>query len=144
APWEGGGAGDGPPPLPESRSRPWLALEPRHPARHAPQVFGVGRSEARREPRLLDAHHPDVCAREGREGDQCERPGGGRQRGSRSRSKPASARFARISASATGRASAFTGWRSTTTSRVSFCFGSGYAPRTTFAMPTAAFSSPVW
>src|SRR5207247_2334179 len=141
--------GDRPPPLPEC-GKP-LACEPRHPARHAPLVLGIRRPEARREARLLDPHHPEVCARAGRERDQRERPGGSRQRGPREREhEPGVERVARAAVGprppqrATGRASALTGWRPTTTSRASFHFGSGYAPRTTFAIPTAAFSSPVW
>jgi hypothetical protein len=49
-----------------------------------------------------------------------------------------------ISLSVTGRASFFTGATSTTAALPVLSFGSGYASPSALAMPTTAFSSPVW
>src|SRR5438034_666895 len=78
---EASAPGAGTEPAPEHGTGRAAAPERRHPARYAPQVLGVGRPEARLEARLLDPHHPEVCAHAGRERDEREAPRGGRQRG---------------------------------------------------------------
>jgi len=49
-----------------------------------------------------------------------------------------------ISLSVTGRGNFFTGTMSTTCALPVVSFGSWYASPAAFAMPTTAFSSPVW
>ena len=58
--------------------------------------------------------------------------------------KSLNAGSALISASVTGRGSFFTGATSTTACLPVLSFGSGYASASAFAIPTTAFSLPVW